>query len=465
MKLLNQIINFQNPKFNRAFWIWAVITVVSIPVVMASGALLPVFIMAVTAGLLILDMKFPLLVLYIIYLPTNGMIPRDDFLIGGIGIQQVLALGALVAILRIKVANRPDDFKRMAASILLLLLGYLVYTSFKNAYFDMHGTHWVDAFKRLINVSIMYLPILLMIRRMGNPTVAEWGQIAVFLGVLNMAVFCFLSPILPDLGFYSLGTEMVGIARDADEHNRFTGVIGDGDSNTLGAFFVIACGYYLARPVALRRSMLLKIAVVLASIGIALTASRTALISLGMVGLLFFSTPGKGKLKTQIAVGVILMMIAAAPLWETVLIRLTESGSEQLDIRSTGNRIGKWIFYFEHFQAVPSTLIFGSPEMIFAGFNNRFLVAHNFYIQVVYNAGIPFLLGFFYLYSRIFSTMIRGVSQYRIDMLVLPLLAITFFVSDVGAFIYFIIFLALYRMKEKAESAVTQSNPTPNFAA
>ncbi|MFT4680873.1 MAG: hypothetical protein ACI9FU_000342 [Granulosicoccus sp.] len=452
MVLLSEIINFRNPKFNRAFWIWATIAAISIPIVMVSGMLLPVFFLAVAGGLLLLDMKFPLLVLYIIYLPTNGLIPRDDFLVGGIGIQQVLGLAALIAILRIRVTNPTDVFKRLAGSMLLLLLGYLVYTSFKNAVFDMHNTLWLDAVKRLVNVSIVYLPILLMIRKMGNSIVSEWAQIGVFLGVLNMGVFCFLSPLLPDLGFYSLGTEMVGIARDADAHNRFTGVIGDGDSNTLGAFFVIACGFYMARPVALRRSMLLKTVVGLGSIGIALTASRTALLSLFMLGLLFFSSPGKGKLKMQIAIGVIFMLIAAAPLWETVFARLTESGSDQLNTQSTGNRIGKWLFYFEHFKAVPSTFIAGSPKMIFAGFNNKFLVAHNFYIQVIYNAGALFLAGFIFLYSRIFSLMMRGISQYRIDMLILPLLAITFFVSDTGAFIYFIIFLSLYRLRDRPAS-------------
>jgi hypothetical protein len=183
--------------------------------------------------------------------------------------------------------------------------------------------------------------------------------------------------------------------------------------------------------------------------------------------LLFFSAPGKGKLKTQIVFVILIIAIAFAPLWETVLTRLTESGAEQLNLESTGNRIGKWLFYFQHFKNVPSTLIFGSPEIIFAGFNGRFLVAHNFYIQVIYNAGVPFLLGFFYLYSRIFTTMTRGLSQNRIDMLILPLLAITFFVSDVGAFIYFIIFLALYRMKEKKEDAPrfkrNQTRPLPNY--
>ncbi len=451
---LSEVLSFSNRKFNRAFWIWAIVTLVSFPIVMTSAALLPIFYLLLTAGLVVSDRKFPLIFLYIISLPTNGLIPREDFLVGGIGIQQVLALGALVAVLRIRVSNGIDVFKEIAYKLLILLLVYLVYTSFKNALFDMHGTHWVDAVKRLVNVTILYAPVLLLIRKMGNPIIAEWSQIAVFLGVVNMAIFCFVSPFLPDFGFYSLGTEMVGFARDADEYNRFTGVIGDGDSNTLGAFFVIACGFYLARPISLRRSFIIKAVVILSAIGVALTASRTALVSLLFVGVLFFMSAGKTKLKAQMLVGVVLLAVAAAPLWETVFERMAESGTEQFDTGSTGNRIGKWLAYLQHFIAHPTTFVYGASSPLFIGFNNRFIVAHNFYIQVIYNAGLFFLAGFAFLYAKLFRFMTKGTAAFRLDLIVFPLLAITFFVSDVGAFIYFIIFLALNRMGKGRPDAV-----------
>jgi hypothetical protein len=269
-----------------------------------------------------------------------------------------------------------------------------------------------------------------------------------------MAIFCFLSPYLPELGFYSLGIQEIGVAIDADQYDRYTGIIGDGDSNTLGAFFVIASGFLFSHPVALRRSSLLKTLLILCTVGIALTASRTALISLGMVAVLFFSTPGKGKLKMQMAVATLLLFVLAAPIWETVLTRLTESGAEQLDTQSSGNRIGKWIIYVQHFLDHPSTFFRGASTPVFIGFNERFIVAHNFYIQVVYNAGMPFLIGFVMIYTKIFRLMLAGVGTYRMDLILLPLLAITFFVSDIGAFIYFILFFATNCVADSSTASV-----------
>lgn len=465
MRMLNNIINFRNWQFRRMFWMWLTVAILSILLVSINPMLLPVFFLLLGLGLLIADQKLALFVLYIIYLPTNGMIGRESFLMGGIGIQQVLGLFTLMAVLRIRVANKSDEFKKTATALLLLLLVYLVYTSFKNAYFDMHDTHWIDAVKRLINVGMLYTPLVLMIRKMGNPTVNEWTQIAVFLGVLNMAVFCYLSPILPDLGFYSLGTETVGIARDADEYNRFTGIIGDGDSNTLGGFFVIACGYYLSRGKALQNSMLIKTMVGICALGVALTASRTALVALVMIVVIFFMSSRESRLKAQLLVGVFLFIIASAPLWETVIDRMIESGSEQLNTQTSSNRIGKWILYFDHFQRHPSTFLYGADTPLFIGFKGQFIVAHNFYIQIIYNTGMFFLAGFAFLYARIFKMMLRRVSAYRLDLIVLPLLAVTFFVSDVGAFIYFIIFFAMNISKHEApERSLSNLQQTPRWA-
>ena len=99
----------------------------------------------------------------------------------------------------------------------------------------------------------------------------------------------------------------------------------------------------------------------------------------------------------------------------------------------------------------PITFLVGSDTPIFIGFNNRFIVAHNFYIQLVYNAGLLFLLGFCHSYLKLTREIIKASGLYRIDLIFIPLLAITFFVSDVGSFVYFIIYLSLNVRKPDIE--------------
>jgi hypothetical protein len=160
------------------------------------------------------------------------------------------------------------------------------------------------------------------------------------------------------------------------------------------------------------------------------------------------------------AVATLLLFVLAAPIWETVLTRLTESGAEQLDTQSSGNRIGKWIIYVQHFLDHPSTFFRGASTPVFIGFNERFIVAHNFYIQVVYNAGAFFLLGFIGIYVKVFRLMFNGGTAYRLDLIVIPLMAITFFVSDIGAFLYFILFLATNSSKDIHSQAINSIHHT-----
>ena len=440
---LNDWINFKNPAFRTVFMLYAVVAVLGFALVVANAKLLPLFFLVLSIALFLLNKKMLLLVLYIVYLPTNGLINREDFLLGVFGIQQILGILTFVALAKVKSTNKLTVFQKIAGRLMLVLIVYMVYTFLKNAFFGLMDANWVDAIKKVLNTIVLFGPLLLVLKKCTSDTIKGWTAMGVFFGVLNQAVYCFLSPVLPELGFYSLGTEAFFASSGTADVSRYIGVMGNGDSNTLGAFFVMSVGFFLSRPDSFNKSTLIKIVAALCVLAVALTASRTAFLSLALIGMLFLSKRGSGKIKFQLILGVILIAALSSPLWDTLLSRLSGAGAEQLNTDTSSNRIGKWLLYFDHFVSHPTTFLYGSSEVILIGFKDIFIAAHNFYIQVVYNAGLVFLVLFAKQYMSILKLMIDNFSNFRLIFILIPFMAITFFVSDFGIFVYFSVFLAL----------------------
>jgi hypothetical protein len=460
--ILTDWIDIKNALFRRAALTYAFVAVVGFLLVVVNAKLLPLFFLVVGVGLFLLDKKFLLVTLYVIYVPTNGLINRTDFIVGLLGIQQILSLLVFASLLRIKVSSRSaTDMQKIAGSLLILLLTYVCYTYFKNAYFGLLDTSWSEAVKKSINAWILYGPLVLLIRKSVNDTMKGWLAVGSFLGVLNQAIFCFLSPFLPQLGFYSQGTEAFFSSGADSEVSRYVGIMGNGDSNTLGVFFVVAVGFYLSRAASFNRSLMIKLLCGICILAIALTASRSAFLTLIIVGMIFLVNGGSKKVRFQLVLGALLIAVISSPLWDSLLSRLTSAGAEQLSTDTSGNRIGKWLLYFQHFIDNPMTFVRGSSKTLYIGFNDIFLAAHNFYIQVVYNAGLGFLFLFLLQYFKLFKWMLHKASVHNLIYIVLPFLAITLFVSDYGIFMYFCVFLALNTTKfaTASKEQVLQSVP------
>lgn len=450
---LHDWINFKNPAFRTVFLLYLAVAVLGFVLVVINAKLLPIFFLLLGTALFLLNKKMLLLVLYIVYLPTNGLINREDFLMGILGIQQILGLLAFVSLANIRSTSEWTDFQKIASRLMTVLIAYMLYTFLKNAFFGLMGENWVDAIKKVLNAIVLFGPLLLVLKKCSSNTFKGWIAMALFWGVLNQALFCFLSPFLPELGFYSQGTEAFFISSEIENVSRYVGVMGNGDSNTLGVFFVIAIGFFLSRPCSFSNSNLIKVVSGLCVVAIALTSSRTAFLTLGIIGMLFLTKRGSGKVKFQVIMGAILIAVISSPLWDTLLERLSGAGSQQLNTDTSSNRIGKWLLYFDHFFNHPTTFLYGSSQTIFIGFNEIFLAAHNFYIQVIYNSGLVFLGLFIRQYFHIFKLMKNDVAMYGLGFIMIPFMAITFFVSDFGVFMYFSLFLALNDLRNSTRDS------------
>ncbi|MCG3165864.1 MAG: hypothetical protein POELPBGB_01639 [Bacteroidia bacterium] len=393
-----------------------------------------------------------LIFFYIVLLPTNGIIDKEHFLFSFLGLKQIVAVfsGAyLYGLYKNDKKFIPDDNFQLASktvgNLILLFILYNVYTYFKNAYWGLQEYDYIIAFNKSANNIIMYFPLFQLSRLMALPKLNKTVSRAIIFGIANMIIFTFISPQLSLLGIKSVGTQMYEF--DQSSFSRYVGVTADGDSNTMGVFFVLCIGFFLNQINNYSKSTVF-ILIGLCLVGVALSGSRTAFFSLVVIIFLFFTNDKKSKKKFQLSAIFVLFTVISFPLWSLLIDRLALA-TDQLNTESDSNRIGKWLLYFDFILSNPITFLAGTNNELKIGWGDVFYSAHNMYIQILYNAGLFFVLMFVRNYYKIIIAWRKIKTSKNIYYIMMPFLFLTFFVSDMGIFYYFIVFLFLIIAQEK----------------
>jgi hypothetical protein len=384
-------------------------------------------------GLLLLLFKpEKLLELFIIILLSNGIITREDYISQVIGIQQVLVVLTLIYLItqRVAIINSPPLISNTIYLTIYVLL-YISYTTFKNSYFGIFDATIESSLFKITNLLLLSIVLILILR---NHT--EYNHI-VANGLIAAAVFLSLTAIFSgtfqSLGFYTEISEDGYIS-------RVNGFIGNGDANTLALVLILSIALLLNLPQWRNNtiSKLLLLPLFLFTIGI--TGSRSGLILLIIIFILTVLKKNTRK-NYFLVLGLTITVILSTFFFQATLDRFSNVQEEQFSTApGTSNRIGKWIFYYNHIINEQYSLLRGSSKEISLGWKGEFLVAHNFYIQCVYNAGMLFLVGFLFILIKYFY--IRGTSRSNILILIIPTAIGIFYISDIGIINFFILAVA-----------------------
>lgn len=376
--------------------------------------------------------------LTIVFLPTNGIFPRDVYIGGIFGLKQILSFFVMIPLLLIKFNGKDkveNKYIDSLVSLLIVLTVYLTYTSIKNAIWGIGDTYNYNlAIMKVIGIITLLVPLILIIKK--SPIIKNEISIAINYGIINMALFTFISPLLPDLGLKSTGIEISEVALE-----RFVGIMADGDSNTLGVFFAMSIGYLILRS-KYYKNYVLFVLISTSLIALALTGSRTAFFAIVAVFLLFMFRKTEVNIKGKVLIVLMLFIASTFSIWEMLFERVLLSGI-QLDTQIETNRIGKWILYFAFFERNPLVYLRGTDKDIIITWMNAYYAAHNFYIQVIYNAGIIALFLFLWSYWKIYNSGKKLYSTIDFLFIAIPYLFITSFVSDIGIIYYALLFATM----------------------
>jgi O-antigen ligase len=186
--------------------------------------------------------------------------------------------------------------------------------------------------------------------------------------------------------FYNIGLKVketyIEITQSLESVIRASGFFGNGDVNSMGVFFVMLIGFFLSRleKNSLKFSILVISYLLLALVGIFFSGSRTTLIALASILLIYLLRNFRNIRGYQV---ILLMVLIIGPSFSLVVPALSRF-TEQ-DAYGTSSRLYKWDFYYQYFMDNPRVFLFGSSEVI-TPYLNKYKAAHNLFIQTIYNA-------------------------------------------------------------------------------
>ncbi len=378
--------------------------------------------MLVSFGLLIFNKKL-LIALYIILLPTDGIFLQEHNVAGVLNINVVVNFFTTISLLpELLKKYKLSSFQKIPNYVLVVIFLYLIYFNFKNVYFDLMTMN--KAVNRLIYYIVEYLPLILIIRLIRKEEMAETVKSSIYFSAIFLTISALLSSYLGLLGF-KIGAEE---GLEISTLNRYGGLFGKGDENSFGIFSAMIVGFVLSIVEKRKVNFYEVFVLIFAFLGVLLSGSRAAIISLVIVAL-YYMLRNLSSSRTYLIFFVIgVLSLFLAPQIENVLLRF-DSFSSQLETDTSSNRIGKWIMYLNHMIENPSIFLYGNERIFSLTSYEEVRAAHNFYVQMIFNAGlIPFTL-FILGYARFFFFSMKRRFLLKPIYYVVPFLMETMSVS------------------------------------
>ena len=312
----------------------------------------------------------------------------------------------------------------------MILISFFL--NLKNAYFEIYDGEFFLVFKRIIFILLKYLPVFFIIRYLNDIRLRQYIKLGLLISGIILVISQIFNEHLSSLDLITVDDSEFGYF-PTDVVNRFSGFY-NGDPNSLGAYLTMLIGLLFIMIGNYKKRIHLYFLITFFILGVFITASRTAIISLFVIFLLFIYHNNSKKFSFQLILIILIPAYFGLDFITNQLSRF-ETASIQLSTSVEGNRIVKWIYYLNFMFENPEYFITGAQKEI----NIR--AAHNVYIQMLYNLGIlPVIIFTFTL----FKSFIMLVKTYVYSLYyIIPFLFITLYVGELYELPFFIIISSL----------------------
>ena len=316
-----------------------------------------------------------IIILYLIILPTAGIIPSTENFLEAFGLDEIINIITIGYFVSYKFVK--EKFNSIQKN-LLVLLSFMILISFflnlKNAYFEIYDGEFFLVFKRLIFLLLKYLPVFFIIRYLNDIRLREYIKLGLLFSGIILVISQIFNEHLSSLDLITVDDSEFGYF-PSDVVNRFSGFY-NGDPNSLGAYLTMLIGLLFIMIGNYKKRIHLYFLITFFILGVFITASRTAIISLFVIFLLFIYNNNSKKFSFQLILIILIPSYFGLDFITNQLSRF-ETASIQLRTSEEGNRIVKWIYYLNFMFENPEYFITGAQEEI----NIR--AAHNVYIQLL----------------------------------------------------------------------------------
>ncbi len=383
-------------------------------------------------GLFILKKEF-IIILYLIVLPTAGIIPSEANFMEAFGLDEIVNIIIIFYFMRNDfIKEKINSIQKNLTTLLYFMILLTFFLNLKNAFFEIYDGEFFLVLKRTLFVTLKYFPIVFIIRYLNDIRLRQ----NIILGLLLSGIVLVISQIftehLSSINLITVDDSEFGYF-PSDVVNRFSGFY-NGDPNSLGAYLTMLVGILFIMFNNNKKSIHLYFLIIFFISGVFITASRTAIISLALIFLLFLYYNNSKRFSLQL---ILIMLIPTYFSFDFIINQLSrfETASVQLSTSVEGNRIVKWIYYLNFMYENPEYFITGAQEEI----NNR--AAHNVYIQMLYNLGILPVIIFTFTLFRSFIMLAK--TYIKTLYYIVPFLFITLYVGELYELPFYIIISAL----------------------
>ena len=391
-----------------------------------------------------------LFLIYIVYLPTNGLISVDNNLLRLLQVSDIINLFAFVAVLlewnsltasEINSIKRGFTTKKHVYYLVIIIFLYLTLNEYRQLFQEMIDISIQQLIIRTIKYSLLLIPLMFLIKfSVINPynSIIRRGFI---LSVVIITLGMIFSDYLPHLGITTqdtYGNQLEFIQEDTRKAGVFTPY---GDVNSAAGFLCVGFSFILFsyKTLSDKRKTILLFLLLLALI----SADSRASFGSVLVILVYYALSDRKKKSKKVQVilllGIMFFLLNWLGLFDPVKERFISLNNEEtthLDPTYEFGRVGGWLLYLKYIFSDGMVLLFGTTQDIYIklGYTSITRVAHNFYIQLLYYWGIIPFLFLFRLFGLYIKGSLRSSDRNILIALLLPCLITLFFVSDPGVY-------------------------------
>ena len=421
------ILNIRDTRMLLVFTFIVFITIYIISLFNIQGSSY-IILLPMILALCVLKKEFAI-ILYLIVMPTAGIIPSEENILEAIGLDEIInILTVLFFMFSFSLKIKLSPYQRNLGLLIFYTIIIFFLLNLKNAYYGIYDGDYFLVLKRTLFVTLKYLPVFFIICYYDNFKLRQYILLGLYLSGIILVISQIFNEHLASINLVTFDDSEIGYFAE-DTVNRFSGFY-NGDPNSAGAFLCMIIGLIFIKIENAGKSLYLYLLILLFTTGIFITASRTAIISFFIISLFFIYNNISKKYSIQLA---LIFIIAAYFGLDFIINQLSrfETASAQFTTRVEGNRIAKWIFYLQFMIDDPVYFITGSQEEI----NNR--SSHNVYIQMLYNVGIIPLIIFTFTLIKSFRIT---YSVFKKSLyFILPFFFITMYVGELYELAIFII--------------------------
>jgi hypothetical protein len=337
--------------------------------------------------------------------------------------------------------------RKIAISVSIIFLSYLIYSNFRHAYFRViPGYKDYNPIIDNLREILKWGPIILLILK----TDTEFFERVIFKGIFISIIILVFSGVfagpLASLGF------KIGVTKEFEyqlyikmpSYMRNSGFLGDGDFNVLGAFYNLILAFILSyfdyRKIFSKADVLL--CFIFSILGVILTGSRMAFITFIIVILIFLLRISSFKLLTRYFLLIIITILVLYNLGmlDFILDRFhMQNSAAELSINSHYSRANRWISFYNYSTSRIERFLFGYDSIHYF-IPGEYNDPHNLYLRMLYYGGVFFVILLIFQFVKLtYLSLTRGF-RFSIFLILIPCFISSMIISQ-HIWIYYLLLI------------------------